>query len=55
MHLVAIVEVGDEGHSGHKYVSGGYIFSQKVACRSRVEDGPSFDGSGIGCNGSQED
>ncbi len=52
LHLVTVGEAGKEGHSGQDDVSSRCIGSQKVAHHSRVEDGASLDGSGIGSSSS---
>ena len=48
LYLVPDGKAGDEGYiCGHS--------GEKMACCSWVEDGPSLDGSGIGCYCSEED
>ena len=55
LYFVPIRKAGNEGYICRHNVGGGRICSEEMACCSRVEDGPSFDGGGIGCYCSEED
>jgi hypothetical protein len=55
LYLIPIGKAGNEGHICRPDVGGRCISGEEMACCSRVKDGPSFDGGGIGCYCSEED